>query len=409
MNIILINRSDYLGGAAIASMRLMHGLNEAGANARMLVMDKHSDNDNVSTVGSAPRRNFNFLAERLDIFAHNGRNRRTLFKIDTATHGTNIANHPWVQEADIIVLGWINQGMLSISGVQQLLDLGKPVVWVMHDMWNCTGVCHHTGNCTAFESTCRSCPLLGSTSDDISTSTQERKRLLYDKGGIHFVAVSHWLEQQCRRSALMRNSDISVIANPFPTAQFQPALVGQNPWGIDPKMKIAVMGAARLDDLVKGFDKLIATTKYIASDMSELAEKLHFVLYGNLRDLSLLDKLELPFYYLGYVDDLRSVYQHSHIVISTSLVESFGYTLVEGMACGCTPVTTGGGGQSDIVMHKKNGFITASHEPKDIAQGLLWAINNPLDRQAQHQWVTEHFDQSVIAQKHLELYQSLLK
>lgn len=409
MNIVLINRSDYLGGAAMATTRLMQSLNEAGATARMLVMDKHSEDENVACVGSAARRNFNFLAERFDIYAHNGRNRNTLFQIDTATHGTSIVKHPWVQEADVIVLGWINQGMLSLKNIEQLLTLKKPIVWIMHDMWNCTGVCHHAGDCTAFEKTCSKCPLLGSSGHDMSTETQKRKRHLYKKGEINFVAVSHWLEQQCHRSSLLRDTEIYVIANPFPSAQFQPALVGQNPWGIDPEKKIAVMGAARLDDPMKGFDALIETTQYIDSEMPELANQLHFVLYGNLRDMALLDQLKVDFSYLGYVTDLRRVYQHAHIVISPSKVESFGYTLVEGMACGCIPVTTGRGGQTDIVVHKKNGYIIEDRTPQAIAQAISWAVNNPLDRQVQHQWVEDHFDQGVIARKHLELYQSLLK
>ena len=145
MNIVLINRSDLLGGAAIATTRLLHGLNKAGVSARMLVVDKRSDSDLVTRVGSGIEQRYNFLGERLRIFTQNGFNRKTLFQIDTATHGTDVSQHPWVTEADVIVLGWINQGMLSLNNIERLLQLGKPVVWVMHDMWNCTGVCHHAG------------------------------------------------------------------------------------------------------------------------------------------------------------------------------------------------------------------------------------------------------------------------
>lgn len=397
-----------LGGAAIATTRLMHGLNSAGVNAHMLVIDKRSTDDNVARVGSTVAQRYNFIAERMAIFANNGHNRKTLFRVDSATHGINISRHPWVQQADVIVLGWINQGMLSLNNIEQLLALGKPIVWVMHDMWNCTGVCHHAGKCKAFHDICRCCPLLGSNSDDISTTTQRRKEQLYSKGGIHFVAVSHWLEEQCRRSALMRNANISVIANPFPTDGFTPELSTNVLWRVAPGKKIMVMGAARLDDPMKGLDLLIDTTEYLASEMPDVAERLHLVLYGNLRNLSLLDKLQLPYSYLGYVDDMRDVYKHAHIVLSTSQVESFGYTLVEGMACGCTPITTGNGGQVDIVKHMHNGYIAEQRTPHHIAQGILWALNTPLDRKEQHRWVKEHFDQDVIAHQHLALYKSLL-
>lgn len=386
----------------------MNALSQAGVAARMLVVDKRTDSDDVARVGSPITQRYCFLAERLKIFASNGFNRRTLFKIDTATHGISIAAHPWVQWADVVVLGWINQGMLSLNGVEQLMALGKPIVWVMHDMWNCTGVCHHAGQCTAFETTCRSCPLTGKNGDDISTATQHRKQQLYGKGNIHFVAVSHWLEHQCRRSSLMRDANISVIANPFPTAQFSAAFDADNPWHIAPDRKIVVMGAARLDDPVKGFDTLIDTTHHIARHMPHLAQQLHLVLYGKLRDTSLLERLELPYTHLGYVSDLKSVYSHAHIVISTSRVESFGYTLVEGMACGCTAVTTGNGGQTDIVEHLKNGYVAHSGHPQDIARGLEWAVDHMCDRAGQHCSIEQRFDQAVIARRHITLYNELI-
>ena len=408
MNILLINRSDLLGGAAIATTRLMDGLNAQGAQARMLVIDRRGEHQQVATVGSKLGNRYRFLAERLGIYLHNGMNRDTLFQIDTATHGVNIIGHPWVDWADVVVLGWVNQAMLSLDDVKRLTTLGKPVVWVMHDMWNCTGVCHHAAQCRAYEGTCHSCPLTGKQGEDLSSSTQRRKRMLYKDSHIHFVAVSHWLEQCCRRSSVMHDCDISVIANPFPTTSFTPVTSAPNVWNVESGRSVMVMGAARLDDPVKGLDTLIATTQHIATNRPELARRLHLVLYGGIRDASLLDQLALPYTYLGYVHDLQNIYSHARLVLSTSRYESFGYTLVEGMACGCIPVTTGDGGQVDIVKHRHNGFVTGSHDPAHIAQGIEWALDAGITRQSQHQWVLDHFDASVIARQHLTLYQSLL-
>lgn len=408
LNVTLINRSDSLGGAAIATMRLMNALNHAGASARMLVLDKRTCSDRVARVGNAFSRQYNFLAERFGIYCRNRFDRNTLFKIDTATHGTDVSSHPWVQQAHVVVLGWVNQGMMALGDVRRLLDAGKPLVWVMHDMWNCTGVCHHAGACTAHHGTCRSCPLLGTNGNDLSTATQQRKRELYNSGSINFVAVSSWLEQCCRQSSLMGDARISVIANPFPTSDFGCDFATDNIWNIDPTRTVVVMGAARLDDPVKGFDTLIHTTHYIAHNMPQLAQKLHLVLYGNLRDASLLNRIEIPYTHLGYVCDLQQVYSHAHIVLSTSQVESFGYTLVEGMACGCTAVTTGAGGQTDIVRHLEDGYVAPSAAPHHLAQGLEWAVNNLQDRHKQHRSIEQRFDQNIIAGQHLSLYRTLM-
>ena len=406
MNIVLINRSDHLGGAAIASHRLMCALNDQGADARMLVIDSNTHDGHVASVGGKWRNRYNFLAERLGIFLRNSMNRSTLFKIDTASHGLDLSTHPWVKTADVIILNWINQGMLSFKSLDQLLSLGKPVIWTMHDMWNCTGACHHAYECRAYETVCHSCPLTGKNGKDLSTTTQEAKARLYGAHNIHFVSVSNWLAQCCRNSALLKNASLSVIGNPFPASEF-PCHYEPGNLNLPQGTKVIVMGAARLDDPVKGFDLLIDAMNHIATHNPQLASQLHLLLYGGLRDTSLLDDIALPHTYVGYVDDVRPLYRQAHIVLSTSRYESFGYTLVEGMSSGCVPVTTGDGGQVDIVKHLTNGYVTGSQDAASIARGIEWAASCDLTREQLHEWVTVHFDSSIIAKQYLNLINNL--
>ena len=75
-----------------------------------------------------------FLRERLGIFLANGFNRRDLFKVSTARYGVDVLSHPWLKEADVVCLNWINQGMLSLSAIRAIADMGKKIIWTMHDM-----------------------------------------------------------------------------------------------------------------------------------------------------------------------------------------------------------------------------------------------------------------------------------
>ena len=400
MKVVLINRSDQLGGAAIATLRLMHGLRSLGVDARMVVVDQHGDDSHVTLVGNAWSRRWAFLAERLGIYVRNGRCRDTLFKIDTAMHGVDVSRHPWVKEADALLLGWTNQGMLSLKGVEQLGKLGKPIIWTMHDMWLCTGVCHHAYECQGYLAQCADCPLLPAGSE-LGQETLKRKASLYDKVPIRFVAVSQWLEQCCRRSALLNKADITVIGNPFPTSEYAYEYVPRP--GLPDDAIVIAMGAARLDDPVKGFDLLIDTMRHLHEHDSALANRLHLLLYGDLRDPSLLQQLKVSYTYLGYITDINAVFRQAHIVLSTSRYESFGYTLLEGMASGCIPVTTGAGGQTDIVKHLHNGYLTGSNDPADVARGIAWASQANLNRADQHRWVADHFDAHFIAQQYLDL------
>ena len=329
--------------------------------------------------------------------------------IDPATHGLDLSQHPLVQDADVIVLAWINQGMLSLKGIGKLAALGKPLVWVMHDMWNCTGICHHAYECEAFKGECQACPLLGGRGEDLSTRTQRVKAELYKKyGNIHFVPVSHWLENKCRESSLMNKCDISVIANAFPIEKFTPQRLPNSDYGIDPDKKVMVMGAARLDDPVKGFDTLIATTRHIASEMPDLAQRLHLLLFGGIKDASLLEQIALPYTHLGTVSDVASVYAHGDVVLSTSRYETLPTTLIEGQASGCMPVTFGRGGQADIVEHLHTGYIAVYNDPADMARGIAWAIDAPVTRQQLHDEVERKFAASIIARQYIQLFENLL-
>ena len=418
MRILIINHSDTTGGAAIAMSRLMNALQEAGHDVFMLVTKRGSTRDDVALLGSAWSRWTNRAIERAQVLAKIGLKRDLLFSIDPATRGHDVASHERVAWADVIMLGWINQGTLSLDGIDRLLAVGKPVIWVMHDMWNMTGVCHVTGSCTRYTGQCVSCPLLhpalptgqptaGFDAIDLATVTQGHKAHTYRATNLHFVAVSNWLKACALMSSLMRGMDITVIGNAIDTKSYNPVKINDGLWGNLSGKVVVAFGAARIDDPVKGLDLLVATSRYIAAGWPALASRLHILFYGGIRNERALDAIALDHDYVGYVDDPRDVYRRSDIVLSTSEVESFGYTLLEGMACGCVPVTTGGGGQRDIVNHLKDGFV-AEPTAASLAQGIGWAADCRIERNSLHRSALR-FDARNIAQQYNNLINSLLQ
>ena len=66
-----------------------------------------------------------------------------------------------------------------------------------------------------------------------------------------------------------------------------------------------------------------------------------------------LKEIPVEYSYMGYVqeDSLSQIYSASDAVVSSSLDETFGQTLVEAMACGCLPVSFDNSGQTDIIDH----------------------------------------------------------
>ena len=165
MKVLIVNTSERTGGAAVAANRLMKALNNNGVKAKMLVRDKETDSLTVAQLPKSPMKQWNFLWERLLVFLHLHLSKHHLFEIDIANAGTDITKLREFQEADLIHLHWINQGMLSLSGIRKILRSGKPVVWTMHDIWPATAICHVTLGCRRFTTGCCNCRLLPGRND----------------------------------------------------------------------------------------------------------------------------------------------------------------------------------------------------------------------------------------------------
>lgn len=413
MKVTILCHSDKLGGAAVVTYRLMRALRNMDIDARMIVFSKQTADSNVTKISSRFMRGMNFLGERARIFAANKFNRDTLFQVSIANTGFDISKHPWVREADVVMLSWINQGMLSLNDIRKIGRLGKPLVWTMHDMWNLTGICHHSRGCRRFVEECGCCPFLDSNNPyDLSHQTWKRKKRLYAEVPIAFVAVSSWLQEQCRESSLLKDARVVTIPNAFPAESFYTRPRSLRPrLPVDYTKNLILMGAARLDDPIKDFPTAIKAFNHIFMNHPEVANKCMAVFFGEIRDSSLLDKIHFPYVHLGRISDesiLRELYSISSVVLSTSLYETLPGTLIEGQAAGCVPVTTGQGGQTDIIDHLVNGYIAEDNSPETIAKGILWALENTPDRNELHTNIESRFDAPVVAQKYADLFHRLL-
>lgn len=413
MKVAIINKSDSTGGAAVVSLRLAEALRRQGVDVSMLVAEKRSSLPFVHSAASRPALEFPFLAERLRIFFANGFNRETLFKIDTASDGLSLSRNPMVRDADAVMLNWVNQGLLSLKGVRKILALGKPVIWTMHDMWNFTGICHHAGLCDGYKNACGDCPLLGKrcSPGDLSNTVWNKKKRLYSQPGkLRFVAVSSWLAEKASESGLLGSLPVDVIPNAFPFPEMPAA-----PRIADGRFRV-VMGAARLDDPIKGLPLLVEATRVLAARHPEVASRMELVTFGGVRNPESLAGFAVAHRHLGPVkpEDVPSVYLDADAVVSSSLYETLPGTLVEGQAYGCIPVSFDRGGQRDIIDHLSTGFLARRDDNparagENLAEGLAWAAScNPqeivgrMDAEARRR-----FSADAVAARYISLIESL--
>ncbi len=417
MKVVFLSTNDKLGGAAIVTLRLVEALRSAGVDARMVVGRKDGTDDYVAQVGQT-RRKVAKVLERGEVFINNGFDMVDLWKVSTGSFGADVCGHPWVRDADVIVLGWINQGFLSLPQLKKLCHTGKPVFWWMHDLWCATGICHlPPGGCSRFEVGCGLCPLLHrkKSQGDLSHRIWERKMRVIGQSPIRFITVSSWQRDMALRSSLLRGKGIDVIPHAFPVE-----LAYTEPRGDATSEKLAflnslgnrrliVMGAARLDDPVKNLPMAVTALNLFRDRYPQEADGCEAVFFGTLRDHDMLNGLKMPCRLPGQLDagELRQLYSAASVVLSTSHFETMGATLMEGMAGGAIPVTFNQGGQGDIVTHNENGFIADYGSAESIAANPARALpltGAPFTRTAQHASIASRFSAPAIAGRFLELF-----
>lgn len=408
MKVVLINHSDTRGGASVVTVRLLHALREKGVDATLLTMHKESDDPAVVLAAPTWRSRISFLAEHARIFASNGFNRSDLFAASIATNGLPLHRHPLVREADIVVLNWINQGMISLAEIRRIARMGKRIVWTMHDMWNATGICHHTGDCDRYKliTGCSYCPLLHGCAgmEDLSNRTWFRKDHLYDLADITFVAVSHWLARRCARAALMYGQRIEVIPNAFPVDEFYHGSRGLV--SLPDNRKTIVMGASRLDDPIKGLPYAVETLNRIADSGRN---DVRAVFFGALRNPGALNELRMPYTHLGTITDkaiIADIYAGASAVLSTSLFETLPGTLIEGQAAGAFPVSFDRGGQTDIIDPGTTGWLAPFGDTASLAEGLEMALDGRFSPEVLRESVAEKFSAGSVADRYIKLFEN---
>ncbi len=420
MRVLLINTSERIGGAAVACSRLLEALKKNNIKAKMLVRDKQTDKPTVIAL-STPKwlQVWRFVWERFVIWAANGfGNKKNLFAVDIANTGTDITGMKEFKDADVIHLHWINQGMLSLDSIRKILESGKPVVWTMHDMWECTAICHHAHTCQRFKKECGMCPFLRfPANNDLSHKTFLKKKRIFDKHTFHIVSVSNWLATQVKESTLLKHKPTNVIPNTLSVDEFYPVdkTEARKVLRLPEDKHIILFGAARIDDPIKGVHYLLNALSTLIRERRFKDDELHLVMFGSIKSpQDILSGIPIKYTHLGLINDttiLSRLYSAADVTVSASLYETFGQTLIESQACGCIPVSFGNSGQTDIITHKHNGYLAEYLSSESLANGIEWVIKEgkkQISKEEMRNEVVRRYASDVVAKQYIEVYNKVL-
>ncbi len=423
MRILHFSTEDITGGAAKAAYRLHTALREAGHQSQMVVLHKKSDDGSVVQAPPAKSRPWTSRFERL-------RNQipglRRVHPVANYTFNFDLQPQADLQSLltsqteppEIICLHWIT-GFLDIKAIRQLYDFFRcPIVWVMADQEPLTGGCHYSFGCEGFKHECGNCPqLIPSNAADHSHTVWQRKKELLSDLPICFVAPTSWGRERLQQSSLFRSHRCELIPYPIDPQVFRPfdRNIARDLLHLPQDRKIIFFGATYLEDRRKGMSQLLDSMRLVANQASspKLKESVYLLVAG-LNGKLLMPQLPFEGKYVGHLQDeltLALAYQAANIFVCPSLEDAGPMMIPEAMMCGTPVVAFNAGGAPDLIESGKTGYLATFADTNDFASGILALLEADNEQAicdaAFHRARARHFPASV-AQKYIELYQSLL-
>ena len=419
MKIVHLSTNDRTGGAALAAWRLSEALCALEVDSRMLVRDRTYPHPmSVPAVKSPLGKLWAKGLEMMELseIVPLVDGRAHWFHYSTGSQGLDLANNKDILEADVLHLHWVNKSFLSIAGLKKLFQLGKPIVWTVHDMSAFTGGCHYSGSCERYRSGCHTCPKLRNPSvEDRSAMVWSAKadvfRLPVD---LSFISPSRWMGDVVSASSLVGHFPVHNIPNPIDTRFFAPGdrAAMRTKLQLPFDRPLILYMAMNIADERKGF-------RYLRESL----ERLHRRAPGLKPEIVVLGKanrqsftgIPFPVHYLGYTSSealIREALVACDVLAMPSLADNFPNTILEAMACGTPVVAFNTGGIPEMVKHRGTGFLAPLTDAAEFAKGLNWVLEDGERRQylsdASRQRAENEFSYRAVGQRFEEFYRGLL-
>lgn len=224
--------------------------------------------------------------------------------------------------------------------IEYLLDylkqMGKPIVWTLHDCWPVTGHCPHftMAKCEKYKYGCSKCPLKKEYPasvffDNSKKNWEKKKRVFSEIPNLTIVCVSEWLKEIVKQSFLS-DYPARVIYNGVNLKPFKKTDSDFRK-RIDAEDKVLLLGVAMHWLPRKGLYDYIKLA-------GELDDSFRIVLVGlEEGEVKGLPSNIIPIGPVNSDLELARIYSACDICLNLSYEETFGLSSVESVACD-TPI-----------------------------------------------------------------------
>lgn len=390
MNILIVNTFDIFGGAARAAYRLHKGLIRIGMNAFMLVKEKQSQDEKVLRVipqtDESSLHQLEIIHTITEDYIKNNRTDSSLGRFSLGYPGYDLTGAKIIKEVDLINLHWVD-GFLSVESISSLLELGKPIVWTLHDVNPFTGGCHYPAGCTLFKDDCRLCPQLIKDPYNLPQFNLKSKISQFRDKNLTIVTPSKWMAKEAKHSAVFKHSRVVVIPNSIETDIFTP----QNKKQAKGKFDIAentvtiLTGASRWKPKRKGFEEFLSAMKHCLDNKNfrnlVYENRIFLLCFGS--PANAIKDMGIPYKSFGRVRSdplLSDIYNAADLFLLPSTEDNLPNTMVEAMSCGIPVIAFNTGGMPDMIRDGITGRLVPPGNTEVLAQAIIHLVFHPSER-----------------------------
>ncbi len=362
---VQLSTHDKSGGAAIAAWRLHQGLQQIGAESRMISRTRTWPGPDVSCIASD-------MFEATELF-HRHRVRPAQAPEATFFSFTPISipllDHPWIAAADVVHLHWVAK-FLSPEDIAPLCEAGKTVFWTFHDQWAYTGGCHYIGGSRRLEADWDGTAQIDESLHALARQELERKKRIFSSLPIHVIAPSRWMAAEAAASGIIPLERIHVIP-----CGLDPAVYHHTEDEVAEPGVTLLFGCQNVLERRKGYQELRAALNHCMTDarfataVSEGMIRLRT--FGKVAAEGM--DLPVPVSHLGKIDGenaVADILRSSSAFLCPTLDDNLPNVVMESLACGCPVIAFDTGGVPDMVTHQLNGLLAAKGDVAELARHL---------------------------------------
>ena len=407
MRILHINTYQ-TGGAALCALRISNALRDKGINSCFVA----AEGNNSKYINVVPEDKYNWSKSRTLRFVQRCKYiikplKTRKFKIEKSkvlneqkypifttlpcNNYKNLINHPWIKEADIIHLHWIAN---FIDFKSFFKHINKPIVWTLHDENPLMGCFHYTNSyklasqeLIKFENKC----------------IKYKQKALKNKSNINIIAISKSMEKQITQNSLLKKYKCTLINNGVDINKFERKDKNEikTKLGLTNYNKIFLFSAFNIHEKRKGLKELIEALEKLNIPNSIL------ICIGNYNEIP---KTAINIKCVGFINDeneLSKYYSAADYFVMPSYQEAFAQTPLEAMSCGTPVIAFPCSGTEDLVKGY-NGVICNDFTVDALIEGIKVALTRKNDSNIIRKYIEENFSYDIIAQKYIDLYQTIL-